>query len=270
MFFQPEDLPYLRGETFSSGRHFKLVCDEADTVYRSRVDWLIDLCRGRRVIHVGCVDHSPDILSRKRRRRKWLHAELVAVTARCYGVDIEEEGVRFMREHLGFTDVAAGDILALDTPPLRDTDWDQLLLGEVLEHVDSPIEFLRTIRQRFTGRVRELIITVPNAFARENFVASAKTAEAINSDHRYWFTPFTITKVVCRAGFEPRLIRMARHGIVKRRSIWRNYMMRLHPLWRNSIILVADFPQLHAILSRCGRQPECEPRSVHGQLHSNG
>ncbi|MEX0741590.1 MAG: hypothetical protein WD079_02255, partial [Phycisphaeraceae bacterium] len=64
--------------------------------------------------------------------------------------------------------------------------------------------------------------------------------ELINTDHRYWFTPYTLGKVAVEAGLMPREVRMCRNGIVKRRSIMKNRLMRRRPLNRGGILLIAD------------------------------
>ena len=79
--------------------------------------------------------------------------------------------------------------------------WDYLVAGEIVEHLDNPVEFLRLLNERYKQRVDKIIITVPNAFRINNLTFSMKGQECINTDHRYWFTPYTICKVVHRANF---------------------------------------------------------------------
>ncbi len=241
MQFRDQDLPFLTGTEFTSGRTFDFVFDNLDRKHRSRIDWLVDICRDKTVVHIGCVDHTPEIIEHKRQRRKWLHAELATSARRCFGVDIQAEGIHFMRNKLGYADVAVGDALKDDISEIFAANWDFLVLGEVLEHTDNPVQFLEALRRRYAGRVRQIIITVPHAFTSNNMRAAKRGQETINSDHRYWFTPYTLAKVATRAGFVPREIRMCRQGIVKRRSVLKNSYLSRHPLLRSDIILIADF-----------------------------
>jgi hypothetical protein len=75
-----------------------------------------------------------------------------------------------------------------------------MILGEILEHIDNPVIFLNAINKKFSSHVERLIISVPNAFAWLNFSHVLKHQEFINSDHRYWFTPYTLGKLVAIAG----------------------------------------------------------------------
>ena len=46
-----------------------------------------------------------------------------------------------------------------------------------------------------------IIITVPNAFWLQNLRFAFRTREGINTDHRHWFSPFTLLKHLRTAGF---------------------------------------------------------------------
>lgn len=213
--------------------------EPADAAYRSRIDVLAQQVAGKQVIHVGCVDHGPAGIRKKIERGRWLHQTLSEAAERCFGVDLDDEGIGYMREQLGYTDVAAADIAEQPCPPLMAQHWDYLLLPEVLEHIGNPVQFLEVLRRRFCDRVAEMVITVPNAFARRNFRLARRGIERINSDHRFWFTPYTLTKVVMDAGLEPRRISLCSHGPIKRRAFIANARLRRYPLLRNSIVMTA-------------------------------
>jgi hypothetical protein len=46
------------------------------------------------------------------------------------------------------------------------------------------------------------VITVPNAWTQTTMRMANRSAEIINSDHRYWFTPYTLSKVIVQAGLQ--------------------------------------------------------------------
>lgn len=238
-------LPYLTGERFSSGLRVDFDPEPDDRVYRSRIDWLERMCAAKHVVHVGCVDHSAAQIKHKLERRKWLHARLAACTARCHGVDKDAPGIAFVRDELGYADVECMDLLQDECPAIKAARWDYLVLAEVLEHIDNPVDFLGHIKRRYANYVGQLIITVPNAFARENFVLARHGIEAINTDHRFWFTPYTITKVAVRAGLAPVKLLLCRNGVVKKRSIVKNARLRHRPFLRNNIIMIARWHKAH-------------------------
>lgn len=86
---------------------------------------------------------------------------------------------------------------------LKNNDWDYLLLLDVLEHIPNPIFFLENVKQRLSKNSSKIIITVPNAFSIGNFFLTFLSKECINTDHYFWFTPFTLAKVCVEAGLNP-------------------------------------------------------------------
>lgn len=241
MKFKADVVPYLKGERFSNGARIGFDFDAEDRRYRSRIEWLERLCLRRRVIHVGCVDHSIDQIKHKLTRNKWVHARLANVADRCLGIDLNAEGIAFLQDELGYRDTAVLDLLHGDVSALRETTWHDLLLGEVLEHVGDPVTFLRTIKARLAGCVDRLMVTVPNALSEESHRAASQSTEVINTDHRYWFTPYTLAKIVTDAGYDVECLRLARNGVIKRRSVLQNWFYARKPLFRNNLILLAKF-----------------------------
>ena len=232
-------LSYLRGEQFSNGLSVAYSFDERDFVLRSRIEWLRDFCTGKKVVHVGCLDHDIDMVKHKRKRGKWLHGELQASAARVLGVDINAQGIAQLEQELGVKGLLAADLLSDACEPIFSDRWNVFLLAEVLEHIGDPVAFLTAMRTRFAGVVDEFVITVPNAFAREVRTAAVQGKEVINSDHRFWFTPYTLAKVCIDAGLTPSEIVLCKNGVIKRRSVLKNWRARRLPLLRNGIILRA-------------------------------
>lgn len=123
---------------------------------------------------------------------------------------------------------------------ITESQWDYLVLAEVLEHIDNPVRFLQAPVARYKHCVRALIITVPNAFDEGNQRFAKQHTEGINSDHRYWFTPYTLCKVAHAAGLEIDSLRTCHNGVVKRRSVLKNRRLSRYPLLRNNIMLISD------------------------------
>ena len=55
----------------------------------------------------------------------------------------------------------------------------------------------------YSAFTNELVITVPNAMSIKNTVFSFSNKEQINSDHYYWFSPYTLSRILIKAGFTP-------------------------------------------------------------------
>jgi hypothetical protein len=197
MRFDSDASQHLAGERFSSGLRVSIA--EYERSLPGRIQYLVERAAGRRVIHVGCVDHVP-LIQEKIRNGTWLHGRLCESAERCLGLDISPTGIAYLQTELGYGDVVCGDLLNDDIAAIREDQWDVLVMGEILEHVDDPVAFLSAIRERCASHVRSVVITVPNATAWDNIVSAFRNQEFINSDHRYWFTPYTSDKVACRAG----------------------------------------------------------------------
>lgn len=235
------DMPYLNGERFNEDLFTGFEAEAEDRCYRSRFDVLADLCRGKKVIHIGCVDHEVEAIERKLARGTWLHKRLCDEAARCYGIDIREEGIRYMRDHLGYRDAEVLDILHEDSPALLDEKWDYALLPEVLEHIGNPVAFLSALRNKWRDSVKELVVTVPNAFYRGNFKHATRGRERINSDHRFWFTPYTLTKIVSDAGFSVDRVLLCNSGPLHQASFIHRWYYKRHPMLRNNLVLTGRF-----------------------------
>ena len=236
MRFTDRQLTYLRGEAYSNGLLCQYEAGPDDRNFIARSDYLVEQVRGKRVLHLGCVDHDIASIENKISKGKWLHQRLHEAAERCVGIDMQAEGIDYLRDKLGY-EAHVADVTRELPAELLAQAWDVVLLPEILEHIDNPVAFLELMRQRLSPVCDRMLITVPNAFHRPNFAFARKGIEAINTDHRYWFTPFTLGKVVMRAGIEIEHFTLCHHGRVKRRSVLKNAWYRRHPLARSSIIM---------------------------------
>ncbi len=156
--------------------------------------------KGAKVLHIGCVDHTPDKVKRKLARGVWLHKLLMDSASLCAGVDINKEGIEFLSKEMKLPHVYCGNILTDEIPGVNDVQWEYVILGELLEHVDNPVQFLETLRQR-PDLKSQCIITFQTP-STTRIQKALKQYEDINSDHRYWFTPYTLSKVLVMAGYD--------------------------------------------------------------------
>ncbi len=195
------DASFLKGEKFTSGLMFPLGGVGSLKSTTNRLGYLRELVKGKRIIHVGCVDHLP-LIEEKRKSGNWLHEILTGSAEYCVGLDINKEGIEHLGK-LGIRDLYCLDIIKDAIPgALKSQKFDYLVLGEMIEHVDNPVEFLAAVRTKFSGFVDALVTTTPNAFRFQNLVHTLRRREYINSDHRYWFSPYTLAKVLAQAGYE--------------------------------------------------------------------
>jgi hypothetical protein len=169
------------------------------------------LAKGKNVLHIGCVDHI-QLINAKRLSNEWLHDYLISIANKCVGIDINQSSIDYLRNELRINDVYMVDIAGEPNQIISEGHWDYAILGEILEHVDDPCNFLKKIRSNYPTSIRRLIVTVPNALSYSNVKNSRRDRELINSDHRYWFTPYTLAKVAVRAGYLPKEFFLCNYG----------------------------------------------------------
>jgi hypothetical protein len=223
MHFTPTTRAHLDGSSFSNAHRFDL--GNSGRALR-RVERLVELCRNKRVLHVGCCDHL-DLIRSKVAQGIYLHQNLCTAASRCVGMDISEPGVALLHE-LGFPNVF--------TPPdVPQDDYDICLLADVIEHVGDVVSFLRSMRRY---RFKNLVVAMPNAFRLRNFLSHG---ELINTDHRYWFTPYTLCKVLTDAGYAPQQVELCHSDFVSRKGALAARVLDHWPKYRDTLIVSAEF-----------------------------
>lgn len=190
---------YLTGNQLSNGLSVDIAPYKQKNI--DRILLFENLVQGKKIIHLGCCDHL-SLIDTKIKNNTWLHARLCQSANRCLGVDINKEGVEYLQNILHYQDVIFLDITNSGTNILHSAKWDYLIMGEILEHVDNPCNFLKAIKRNYSGTISKIIISVPNALSLQNIKYSFFNKEFINTDHRYWFTPYTLAKIVTLSGMK--------------------------------------------------------------------
>jgi hypothetical protein len=206
MKIEPEVLKYLKGETFKTN----LFVDIGKSRHKiiSREAAIIDLIRDQNIIHIGCSDHIP-VINQKISNNTWLHKLITDNAKNCIGIDIDKESIDFIRKETEYRNVFHGDILTDNFEMINESNWDYVVFGEIIEHLDNPVNFLKVFKERYGNRINKFIITVPSIYNLHQFKNMMNYLEIINSDHRFWFTPYTIAKVLVSAGYNPEKINYA-------------------------------------------------------------
>lgn len=200
MKFDQEIFKYLKGEDFSNSLTIELERTRYES--QSREVIISGLVKDSNVIHIGCADHIP-LIREKIAQNKWLHKLITDNAKKCIGIDIDRESIEFVKKETGYDNVIYGNVLTDNFPGIIGSHWDYAVFGEIVEHLDDPVHFLKTFKQRFGGSVSKFIITVPNVLNRNVYRNMVNYKEVINSDHRFWFTPYTISKILVSAGLNP-------------------------------------------------------------------
>lgn len=186
----------------SSGQRLRYTPLEAISLDRpvDRIKYIVSACAGRRVLDLGAMDETA--WNSKRGRGTWLHEEIARVALRVEGVDnsslVPPSGLPTAQNAL----IRRGDIedlgrliTELDEVP------DAVVAGELIEHMENPLQFLRRLAQipRLAGS--ELILSTPNATALHNFLIGLARRESTHHDHLCILSYKTLTTLCSRAGF---------------------------------------------------------------------
>jgi 2-polyprenyl-3-methyl-5-hydroxy-6-metoxy-1,4-benzoquinol methylase len=98
-----------------------------------------------------------------------------------------------------------------------DAKFDLITMMHVLEHLDSPLEFLKTLRSKWLTSNGCLLVEVPNTYAHDSFEFAHISA----------FTPHTLREILKSAGYTA--VVLEKHGR-PRSKVFPLYMtMLVHP-----------------------------------------
>lgn len=189
---------YFSGDKFSNYLYFKFPKQKK---VLDRDTFVIDLVKNKRNIHVGCVDHNSELIDQKIKEGTYFHKKLIDNSKFCMGIDINALGIDYMKEVLKYDNVYCVDLIKEPFAKVKESKFNFLILGEIIEHVDNPYYFLKKLNDYYKENVEKVVITTPNAFSYRNFKNTSKGLEGINSDHKSQFSPFTLSKILYLAGF---------------------------------------------------------------------
>src|SRR5258706_10553863 len=142
--------------------------------------WILKKVAGLKVLHAGATDNM--LTASRAAGAVLLHQKLRKSGCHVVGVDLDAEGIRFLREHHGVDDIVCGDLEALHEmfPP---ETFDVALAADVMEHLNNPGKFLSAARAVLKPR-GFLVVTVPNAFSFKKFLGvSLFRQERNHPDH---------------------------------------------------------------------------------------
>jgi 2-polyprenyl-3-methyl-5-hydroxy-6-metoxy-1,4-benzoquinol methylase len=175
---------------------------EIPTAYVSRDEYILSRCRGKRVLHLGCLGETCRAASEREAfflTSRSLHARLGEVSARLVGVDLESEALTAL-QRAGYPDVYGGDVENLNDVGLPSIGFDVVVAGDIIEHLSNPGRMLDGIRD-ILERGGELVVTTPNAYGLPNYLRFLKGNLREGADHVQSYSPFTLGYLLARHGW---------------------------------------------------------------------
>lgn len=179
-------------------RLFRFRVPKKTPIEKGRYDFVLERCRGKKVLHLGCVDEG--LLERKFEFGTLLHTELEKAAKEVWGCDLSREGIEELKKFSAGRFVA-GDAEQLDqVPELRGQSWDVIVAAELIEHVDNPGLFLDSAKSLFSPET-VMILTTPNAFCLTSLVFNVLGCEYVHPDHNCWFSWKTLSTLLQKNGY---------------------------------------------------------------------
>jgi SAM-dependent methyltransferase len=160
---------------------------------------VVDLCRGKRVAHLGAAD-APFHLD-KARAGELLHTKVKAATADLLGLEFCKKAVEELRAEFGIDDIVVTDA----THPLGGVEphsFDVVLCCDVIEHVSNVGGLLDTCRALLRPEGM-LVVTTINATALKPAVRAVFGREDVHFEHTAYFSYSTLCQVLVMNGFVP-------------------------------------------------------------------
>ncbi len=233
---------YLEGKELNSGISIDL--KPHDVISVSRDNYLCKICYFKDIIHFGFVDHI-SIIDEKIKSDTWLHKKLIYASNCCFGIDINKAGINYLKNILNIENMFCLDIEKDQIPlEIKARHFDYLLLPDVIEHIGNPVNFLRNIHIKFKNNIDKIILTTPNVFKSRNFKEILKGREFINSDHRIWFSPYTISKILADAGFTIDELNFIQETFPEKKNIrflLKKTLLKRYPWFKADLIIEAKF-----------------------------
>ncbi len=233
--------PYLNDQLFDQGLFVNIT---TNNIPLRRQEAIIENTKNKNVIHVGCVDHL-EIIEDKIEHNTWLHSKIIESSSECIGIDINKKGIDYLKNKLKIDNVYYCDLIKNRLNKLMEKNWDIMVLGEIVEHVTNPQEFLSKIFSLYKYNVNKIIITVPNVYCYNNYRNAKRGIEVINSDHKTVFSPYTLVKTLNQCGFKTDQIFFADptykiwHRIMNK--VFKTKFFRNKKTLSNTIVALASF-----------------------------
>lgn len=153
----------------------------------ARFQQLKPFFEGQDILDVGCAVGY--------KKEDWMHRGIKEVSNSILGLDRDKEAVEEIKS-MGFN-VEYGDAQDFDLSQ----KFSLIHAGELIEHLESPGEFLTSAGRHLT-KDGKLLITTPNALSIVNILYASTGGLVVNDEHTCWFCEYTMTALLERMDFE--------------------------------------------------------------------
>ena len=167
-----------------------------------RVDTIMQMCAGKKVLHLGCANYP--YTQNSIDNEMLLHYDLEKSASELYGFDFDQPGLDILAAN-GTGNLYRADLEKLDEVSLSET-FDVIVAGEMIEHLNNPGLFLAGI-QRFMNAETRLVLTTINAYCGMRWFwyglrGRRGEQEPVHPDHVAYYSYSTLSVLVKRYGLD--------------------------------------------------------------------
>lgn len=156
------------------------------------IKFYVDHARDRDVLDIGCVMHNPENYKSK----YWVHKALKAVAGSLIGIDLYDDGVKYLQK-LGYNIVTA-DAQNFDLG----RQFDVIVAGDIMEHLENLSGFLESCKKHLRPN-GVILVSTPNPWYWRYFIKAGFLREfRSNPEHTLWFCPRTLRQLINRHGLD--------------------------------------------------------------------
>jgi len=185
--------------------------------YLERDQAILALCRGRTVLHLGCVGFTDCSFSdRVRQAKESLHWSLSQM-ARVTGIDSSAAVVREYQRLGAFNNIIVGDVERLDELEIADK-FDVILIADIIEHLSNPGLMLEGIKN-FCWPDTQIVVTTPHAFGLPNYLRFLTDRFHEGAEHVMTFNMHNVRNFLERHGYRIEEISTCWQVYAKQRGI---------------------------------------------------
>jgi 2-polyprenyl-3-methyl-5-hydroxy-6-metoxy-1,4-benzoquinol methylase len=187
--------------------------------YFARNERIIELARGKRVLHLGCVGFADlPTADRIALAEASLHFALSTV-ADVTGVDYSRDAIEYFRAHGVFDNVVFGDAEWLQDAGLVGP-FDIVVAGDIIEHLSNPGLMLDGLRG-LCDEHSQVVITTPHAFGLLRFLRYLAGRFVEGNEHVATFNESNLVNLCARHGLRVVSIDTCYQGnATKKRLFW--------------------------------------------------
>ena len=186
----------------------------------------------RAVMDLGCVDSRParhNAVQRIEYKANLLHKRLAEINKNVLGVDIDPDGAKVLNGQ-GYNVIVA-DVETMDLGKQFDT----IVAGEIIEHLENPGRFLRNMHRHLKPD-GVIIVSTPNPFyAGSAWKIWRYGTPAVHEDHMGWQDPTTMQQLFRRTGFEP----VEGYWVQPKPALVKTWKRLLRPYFSHTFMMLA-------------------------------